>query len=88
MHQTTTEPYPFPSAHTPGSTPGSCPGQRADDDPLTACLREGARRMLIQAVEFEAAQWVDERSHFIDADARSSATATRMNAPSSPAWAR
>lgn len=70
MGQTTSEPFPFPSTPAPGSpgtTPGSCPGQQAGDDPLTACLREGARKMLIQAIELEAAQWVEERSDLVDA---------------------
>jgi len=67
MSQTTTEPIPFPSA--PVSS-GSGSGPQAEDDVLTACLRDGARRMLIQAVEAEVAQWVDDRSHLVDADGR------------------
>jgi len=71
MRQTTTEPLSFPSP--PEVSPEVSPEDFADagrvpDDPLTACLRDGARRMLIQAVEAEVAQWVDERSHLRDAE--------------------
>ncbi len=62
MNQPTTEPIPFPS-----------PAAQADpvaQEALTACLREGARRMLIQAVGAEVAQWVDERSCLVDAQGR------------------
>ena len=66
MHKTTTEPIPFPS---PAAAEGSA-RQQACEDALTACLRDGARRMLLQAVEAEVAQWVDERAHLLDDDGR------------------
>jgi len=65
MGQTTTEPIPFPSPPEDLASSG-----HVADDPLTACLRDGARRMLIQAVEAEVAQWVDERAHLADAEGR------------------
>lgn len=65
MTQTTTESIPFPSP--PEALDGA---GRVPDDPLTACLRDGARRMLIQAIEAEVAQWVEERSHLVDPDGR------------------
>ena len=39
-------------------------------DDLTACLRAGARQLLVHAVEAEIAQWVDQRSHLVDAEGR------------------
>lgn len=68
MPQTTTEPIPFPSP--PEAPEDVADVGRVPDDPLTACLRDGARTMLIQAVEAEVAQWVDERGHLVDADGR------------------
>jgi len=65
MTEPTTEPLSFPSPPEVFDDAGRVP-----DDPLTGCLREGARRMLIQAVEAEVAQWVDERSHLVDPDGR------------------
>ena len=35
-------------------------------DLLTETLRTGARRMLIQAVEYEVARWIDEHAHIVD----------------------
>ena len=69
MTEPTTEPLSFPSP--PEDSPEVfADASRVPDDPLTACLRDGARKMLIQAVEAEVAQWVDERSHLRDADGR------------------
>lgn len=39
-------------------------------DPLTEVLRHGARQLLIQAVEAEAAAWIDEHAHLLDARGR------------------
>ena len=61
MTQTTTGSIAFPSP--PEAFAGRCSVPSA---PLTACLRDGARQMLIQAVEAEVAQWVSERGHLID----------------------
>ncbi|MCP4902577.1 MAG: IS256 family transposase [bacterium] len=35
-------------------------------DPLTEVIRQGARRLLMQAVEAEVAVWINERAHLID----------------------
>ena len=67
MPEPTTEPLSFPSPPPPEVFADA---GRVPDDPLTACLRDGARKMLIQAVEAEVAQWVDERSDLRDADGR------------------
>ena len=37
-------------------------------DPLTDVLRRGARQMLIQAVEAEAAAWIDEHAPLLDSE--------------------
>ena len=37
-------------------------------DVLTAILREGAQRMLAQAVEAEVAEWIDGHAHLTDKD--------------------
>ena len=65
MTQTTTDPIPFPSP--PEESAAAVAG---GNDPLTACLREGARKMLRQAIEAEVAQWIDDRSHLVDADGK------------------
>ncbi|MDB5351390.1 MAG: hypothetical protein JWN86_2637 [Planctomycetota bacterium] len=39
-------------------------------DVLTDLLRDGARRLLAQAVEAEVAAWIDDHSHLMDADGR------------------
>jgi putative transposase len=39
-------------------------------DALTEVLRQGARQMLIQAVEAEAAEWIDEHAHVTDDQGR------------------
>jgi len=71
MTEPTTEPLSFPSPPPPEVSPeDSLAAGRVPDDPLTACLRDGARRMLIQAVEAEVAQWVDERSDLRDPEGR------------------
>jgi len=73
MQQPTIGPLAFPSPPevSPEVSPEDYAGTgRVPDDPLTACLRDGARRMLVQAVEAEVAQWVDERSHLRDARGR------------------
>ena len=38
----------------------------AIEDPLSDVLRRGARQMLLQAVEAEAAAWIDEHTHLTD----------------------
>jgi putative transposase len=58
MQEATRDPIPFPAADT------SAPVQR---DLLTQVLSNGARQMLIRAVEAEAAQWIDDRRHLLDA---------------------
>lgn len=65
MTEPTIEPISFPSPPEAFADAGRVP-----DDPLTACLRDGAQRMLIQAVEAEVAQWVEERSDLRDPDGR------------------
>ena len=42
------------------------PGQ----DVLTDLLRDGARRLLAQAIEAEVASWIDDHAHLKDADGR------------------
>lgn len=54
MHDATTESLAFPSVHP------------AIADPLAEVLRRGARQLLIQAVEAEAAAWIDQRAHLLD----------------------
>lgn len=39
-------------------------------DVLTDLLRDGARRLLTQAIEAEVAAWVDDHAHLKDADGR------------------
>src|SRR5690554_3292456 len=55
MTDATTEPFVFPTSPDPAS-----------DDPLTAILRQGARRLLSQAVEAEVEQWIAEHAHLVD----------------------
>lgn len=50
--QPTTEPIPFPS--------------QAPGDVLTAVLRDGAQRMLSQAIEAEVADWIASHRHLTD----------------------
>ena len=58
MHEANTESLSFPSAgrHQPPTT----------DDPLTAILRQGAQRLLSQAVEAEVEQWIADHAHLTD----------------------
>lgn len=39
-------------------------------DPLTEIIRQGARRLLTQAVEAEVAAWINQRSHLLDEHGR------------------
>src|SRR4051812_8392050 len=39
-------------------------------DVLTALLRDGARRLLVQAIEAEVAAWIDDHSHLKDEQGR------------------
>lgn len=39
-------------------------------DPLTEVIRQGARRLLTQAVEAEVAAWINQRSHLLDEHGR------------------
>lgn len=55
MTQVTSESLSFPS-----------PDGQFEADPLTEVLRQGARRLLMQAVEAEVAVWVDQRAHLVD----------------------
>lgn len=55
MTDATTEPLVFPTSPDPAS-----------GDPLTAILRQGARRLLSQAVEAEVEQWIAEHAHLVD----------------------
>ena len=55
MTDAITEPVPFPTSFDPASA-----------DPLTAILRQGARRLLSQAVEAEVEQWIAEHAHLVD----------------------
>ncbi len=54
MQDATTESFTFPSVSP------------AIKDPLTDVLRRGARQMLIEAVEAEAATWIDEHTDITD----------------------
>jgi transposase-like protein len=54
VQDVTTESFTFPS------------GSLAGHDPLTDVLRRGARNLLIQAVEAEAAAWIAGHSHLTD----------------------
>ena len=58
MQEATRDSIPFPAAEA------SAPGVH---DLLTRVLSNGARQMLIHAVEAEAAQWIDDRRHLLDA---------------------
>ena len=55
MHDANTEPIAFPSAPA-----------AAVDDPLTQVLRQGARKLLAQAVEAEVEQWINDHAHLTD----------------------
>lgn len=48
------------------------PPRNADgvDDPLTDILRQGARQLLIQAVQAEVEAWIAEHAHLVDDDGR------------------
>ena len=48
-------------------------------DPLTDVLRHGARQMLIQAVEAEAAAWIDDHAHNVDQCASRSENRCRVS---------
>jgi len=50
-----------PSLTFPSTTPTS------PEDPLTDILRQGAQRMLAQAVEAEVEAWIDDHAHLTDA---------------------
>src|ERR1700748_1934265 len=39
-------------------------------DVLTDLLRDGARRLLAQAIEAEVASWIDDHSHLVDDQGR------------------
>ena len=54
MQEPTTESFTFASVSP------------AVEDPLTDVLRQGARQMLIKAVETEAGAWIDEHMHLTD----------------------
>jgi putative transposase len=58
MQNPITESYPFPVDH-PTTT-----------DTLTEVVRQGALQMLIQAVEAEAAAWIERHAHLTDDDGR------------------
>lgn len=55
MTEAIAESFAFPTSRDP-----------AVDDPLTALLRQGARRLLSQAVEAEVEQWIAEHAHLVD----------------------
>jgi putative transposase len=46
------------------------PGASVTDDPLLAVLREGARRMLMQAIEAEVEAFLAAHGEFVDAQGR------------------
>jgi len=52
MQEATTDPIPFPS--------------QASQDVLTCILRDGAQRMLSQAIEAEVAGWIESHRHVTD----------------------
>ena len=52
MHNASTEPMQFPATQT---------AMAGLTDPLTDLLRDGARRLLVQAVEAEVAMWIADR---------------------------
>jgi putative transposase len=58
MSEATTDPIRFPSCHP------------SVQDPLTEVLRRGALRLLVQAVEEEAAAWIEQRAALTDAQGR------------------
>src|SRR5687768_18118615 len=67
------------------------PGSGVMDDPLLVVLREGARRMLTQAIEAEVDAFLAAHAELIDERGRRggwSATATRPSGGSRPASAR
>jgi len=70
MQKPTTNPSSFPFPTAPGSAPANHAEQTTPRDALAACLYDGARQMLIHAIEAEVAQWVRDRSHLVDADGR------------------
>jgi putative transposase len=58
MHEAIRESFSFP---TPGE---HLPPE--SDDPLTAILRQGAQRLLEQAIEAEVEQWIEHHAHLTD----------------------
>ena len=72
MHDVTTDTIPFPSAGSsitapppPGEVAGSLP-MTSPRDALSQVLFDGARQMLVKAVEIEAATWISQREHLLD----------------------
>ena len=56
MHDSNEQPFTFPTATE----------QPSVDDPLTTILRQGARRLLAQAVQAEVDGWIDDHAHLTD----------------------
>lgn len=56
MHDSNDQSFTFPTTTD----------QTTIDDPLTEILRQGAKRLLAQAVEAEVASWIDDRAHLTD----------------------
>jgi len=46
------------------------PAEAGVDDALTQVVRQGAKQMLIQAVEAEAATWIEDHAHLLDDQGR------------------
>ena len=69
MQDVTTDSLPFPSAGSASSADASA-GQplplTQPRDALSQVLFDGARQMLIQAIEIEAATWIKQREHLLD----------------------
>ena len=69
MQDVTTDSLPFPSAGSanPAEASASLPLSLMEPrDALSQVLFDGARQMLIKAIEIEAATWIKQREHLLD----------------------
>ena len=70
MQAFTTDSIPFPSAASASSADASTGAPlplMGPRDALSQVLFDGARQMLIAAIEIEAATWIKQREHLLDA---------------------
>jgi len=70
MLEATTHTLRFPSADLAPQASASSPTSLAPRDVLTELLRQGAHRLLAQAVEQEIDDWLEPRKHLVDEQGR------------------